>query len=115
MEIYPKSIRAYATLKLKEPVPKTGLIASDESFSIRVNGQEYDIDFDECEISVDKKDRSIIEIMWKNPDREEFPDVFDALTLDTLKNGDIELDGNLDYTIVVYKSTNDDTATRITI
>ena len=96
---HPLTIRAYATIVLKDPLPEHGYVYTDESFTVSVNGKEYQMDFDTFEAGVDSKDRRKIEITWKNPDQDSFREVFDALTYGAVINGDIKLVGGLDNSI----------------
>lgn len=103
-ELYPTSIRAYARLKFKEPIPKeVGRVYTWESFRLTVDGKEINIDFEDTEISVDPSDRTLVEVMWKNPDYETFTEDFDELTLDALKNKDIKLDDDLETVVCASK------------
>lgn len=111
---HPTSIRARATIKFKEPIPEGYIVGTDESFTISINGKEYQIDFSEYSAGFEKKeDRSILEVEWKEPDTEAFPEVFDALTLDVLKNGTIKLIDNLDTSVVASNPFNDEATIEI--
>lgn len=104
-ELYPTSIRAYAKIKFKEPIPKEeGRVWPWESLCLTVGNKGINIDFDETEISVDPSDRTLVEVMWKNPDYETFTEEFDELTLDVLKNKDIKLDDDLETVVCASKS-----------
>lgn len=110
--IYPTSIRAYATIKFKEPIPKdTGIVYTWESFCIKVGNEKINIDFEETEICVDNNDRRIVEVMWKNPDYETFSEEFNKLTLNVLKNAKITLNDDLSTCVCAsknYEHDNDD-------
>ena len=103
--IRPTSIRAYATIKFQEPIPEeAGRVWTWEGFTIGVDGELLSIDFDDKEISVDPKDRSIVEVMWKNPDWDAFPEEFEQLTLKVLKNSKITLEDDLESTILASRT-----------
>ena len=68
----------------------------------------YNIDFEETSISVIDNDRKIVEVEWKNPDWECFPDGFDRLTLDALKNKRIKLNDDLNAVVCASKSADTD-------
>ena len=103
----PKTIRAYATIRFKEPIPEGFVLSTDESFTISINGRDYQMDFEDCEFAMDTL-RQTVSVMWKNPDLEAFGDTFQALTLDVLKNADIKLNDNLNRTIVAENPFNEE-------
>ncbi len=102
---YPTTIRAYATIKFKEPIPEdTGRVCTWESFMLNVDGKVENIDFEDKEICVDKEDRSVVEVMWRNPDWEDFSKGFKLLTFEALSSGNITLEGSLDTAVCASKN-----------
>ena len=108
-EKYPTSIRAYARIKFKEPIPKeVGRVWIWESFCISLDGEDINIDFDDKEICIDRNDRTIVEVMWKNPDWDAFPEEFDKLTYEALKLGKIMLNDDLESVVCASRTPDED-------
>ena len=99
----PPAIRAYARIKFKEPIPKSGRVWTWESFRINVRDEKINIDFKDKEIFVDPDDRCIVTVIWKNPD-EDFQEGFDKLSINVLKNESEKISLNDDLTSVVCAS-----------
>ncbi len=100
----PPAIRAYARIKFKEPIPKdSGKVWTWESFCLTVLGENINIDFEDKEIYVDPDDRSIVTVIWKNPDQD-FKEGFDKLTLNVLRNNSEKISLNDDMSSVVCAS-----------
>ena len=87
---HPQTIRIYARLKYNEPIYEDYNVDTDGSLCIEVNGERINIDFEDVSVTIDDDDRSIVHVMWKNPDIQTFAESFDKLTLKTLKSGNIK-------------------------
>ena len=108
-ELYPGTIRACATIRFKKSIPEnSGIVWTDESICLLIDGKEYNIDFEEISISLIDEDRRIVEVEWKNPDWETFTEGFDQLTLDALKNKRIKLNDDLNAVVCASKSSDTD-------
>ncbi len=108
-EKYPTSIRAYARIKFKEPIPKeVGRVWTWESFCISLDGEDINIDFDDKEICIDRNDRTIVEVMWKNPDWDTFSEEFDKLTYEALKSEKIRLNDDLNSVVCASRTPDED-------
>jgi hypothetical protein len=63
------TFRLYATVKMNRPVLESDYI-SPGGYTFVMNGEEITFDFSESYVSVSKDDKTVIQIMQKNPEYE---------------------------------------------
>lgn len=101
----PTAMRIYADIKFKEPIIKENgaSVCSWESIGLHVDGEDINVDFEDVEISVSKEDPTVVEVMWKNPDWDTFPEDFEKLTIDVLNGKRVKLKDDLNTVICASK------------
>ena len=67
--------RMYADVRMNRPVNRDKDYISPGGYEMAMNGRSVRVDFEEYEVWVDDKDSSIVHIMGKNPDYDEFEEL----------------------------------------
>lgn len=75
----------YADVRMNRPVNRDKDYISPGGYEMAMNGKCIQFDFEKYEVWVDDKDSSIVHIMGKNPDYDEFEEL-DNITVSDLCN-----------------------------
>lgn len=79
------AFRLYADVKMNRAVDKTKDYISPGGYEMVMNGKSVQFDFEESATNVDEDDPTIIHIMHKNPDYDEYEELND-ITAEDLRN-----------------------------
>ena len=74
--------RMYADVQMNRPVDRDKDYISPGGYEMVMNGRSIQFDFEEYEVGFDDEDSSIIHIMGRNPDYDEFEELGNVMVSD---------------------------------